>query len=209
MGSSVGSVLIKAQVLTDPINPRLVWPFGLAGAALCTETARNRLLAAAIATIFVTFPDGRGRRQSPFLALANVASTNASSRFNWPLSCKCRTSSRSACSSFPLRTHCWNRRWQVWKGRYFSGSSRHCSCAQDPLHTMQHGTCVVPRTTALIGMAHGPQHRLYRFPLFVGQFPTATHRYIRRSPERLQFSAQWPDIQEKAHALKRAPNHLA
>lgn len=65
--------------------------------------------------------------EAPFLALAKVASTNASSRFNWPRSCKWRASRRSASSSFPLRTHCWNRRWQVWNGGYFSGNSRHCA----------------------------------------------------------------------------------
>lgn len=52
--------------------------------------------------------------KAPFLALANVASTNASSRFNLPRSCRWRASRFSASSSFPLRTHCWNRRWQVW-----------------------------------------------------------------------------------------------
>ena len=65
--------------------------------------------------------------EAPFLALANVASTNASSKFNWPRSCRCLASRRSASSSFPFRTHCWNRRWQVWNGGYFSGSSRHCA----------------------------------------------------------------------------------
>jgi hypothetical protein len=65
--------------------------------------------------------------QAPFLALAKVASTNASSSFSLPCSCSRAASSFSACSSFPLRTHCWKRRWQVWKGGYFSGSSRHCA----------------------------------------------------------------------------------
>ena len=51
--------------------------------------------------------------EAPFLALAKVASTNASSRFSFPRSCRCRAKSFSACSSLPLRTHCWNRRWQV------------------------------------------------------------------------------------------------
>jgi hypothetical protein len=63
----------------------------------------------------------------PFLALANVASTNASSRFSRPRSCRCRASIFSASSSFPLRIHCWKRRWQVWYGGYFSGNSRHCA----------------------------------------------------------------------------------
>ena len=65
--------------------------------------------------------------KAPFLALANVASTNASSRFSRPRSCRCRASVFSASSSFPLRIHCWKRRWQVWYGGYFSGSSRHCA----------------------------------------------------------------------------------
>jgi len=65
--------------------------------------------------------------EAPFLALAKVASTNASSRFSRPRPCRCRASRFSASSSFPLRIHCWNLRWQVWYGGYFSGSSRHCA----------------------------------------------------------------------------------
>jgi len=65
--------------------------------------------------------------EAPFLALANVASTNASSRFSRPRSCRWRASIFSASSSFPQRIHCWNLRWQVWYGGYFSGSSRHCA----------------------------------------------------------------------------------
>ena len=45
-------------------------------------------------------------RKAPFLALAKVASTNASSRFNFPRSCRCLARSLSASTSFPLRTHC-------------------------------------------------------------------------------------------------------
>lgn len=70
---------------------------------------------------------GGADAEAPFLALANVASTNASSKFNWPRSCKCLASRRRHSSSFPFCTHCWNLRWQVWKGGYFSGSSRHCA----------------------------------------------------------------------------------
>jgi hypothetical protein len=65
--------------------------------------------------------------EAPFLALAKVASTNASSRFSRPRSCRCRASRFSASSSLPLRTHCWNRRWHVWYGGYFSDISRHCA----------------------------------------------------------------------------------
>ena len=72
---------------------------------------------------------GRTDGEAPFFALAKVASTNASSRFSRPRSCRCLASRCNASSSFPLRTHCWNRRWQVWNGGYFSGSSRHCAPA--------------------------------------------------------------------------------
>jgi hypothetical protein len=72
-------------------------------------------------------PPGGADSEPPFLALANVASTNASSRFSRPRSCRCRASILSASSSLPLRIHCWNRRWQVWYGGYFSGNSRHCA----------------------------------------------------------------------------------
>jgi hypothetical protein len=70
---------------------------------------------------------GGANGEAPFLALAKVASTNASSKFSLPCSCSRAASNRSASSNFPLRTHCWNRRWQVWKGGYFSGNSRHCA----------------------------------------------------------------------------------
>ena len=70
---------------------------------------------------------GGANGKAPFLALAKVASTNASSRFSFPRSCRCRASRFRASSSFPLRTHCWKRRWQVWYGGYFSGISRHCA----------------------------------------------------------------------------------
>ena len=45
--------------------------------------------------------------EAPFLALAKVASTNASSRFSCPRSCRSRASCFSASSSLPLRTHRW------------------------------------------------------------------------------------------------------
>lgn len=70
---------------------------------------------------------GGADRTAPFLALAKVASTKASSRFSLPCSCSSAASNFSTSSSLPLRTHCWKRRWQVWNGGYFSGSSRHCA----------------------------------------------------------------------------------
>jgi hypothetical protein len=90
--------------------------------------------------------------KAPFLALAKVASTNASSRFSLPCSCNSRASSRSASTSLPSRIHCWNRRWQVWYGGYFSGSSRHCapvlSTQKTPFSTARESCHGRPRRTA-------------------------------------------------------------
>jgi len=72
-------------------------------------------------------PARRTDGEAPFFALAKVASTNASSRFSLPRSRRCSASRRKASSSLPERIHCWKRRWQVWNGGYFSGSSRHCA----------------------------------------------------------------------------------
>jgi len=70
---------------------------------------------------------GRADGEAPFLALANVASTNASSKLSFPRPCRCFASRRNASTSLPSRTHCWKRRWQVWYGGYLEGNSDHCA----------------------------------------------------------------------------------
>lgn len=95
---------------------------------------------------------GGADREAPFLELAKVASTNASSRCNRPCRCNCPANCRRASSSLPLRTHCWNRRWQVWYGGYFSGISRHCapvpSTHSTPLSTARVSRHGRPRLSA-------------------------------------------------------------
>jgi hypothetical protein len=77
------------------------------------------------------------------------------------------------------------------EGRIFFGQFTPLrSSAQDPQHTLQDGAGVLPRTTAPIGSAPRSQHWLHHFPLFIGQLPTATHRRIRRSAERLQSATK-------------------
>jgi hypothetical protein len=66
-------------------------------------------------------------REAPFFAPVKEASMKASSGCSFPRACN---SSAKACkvrSNLPSRTHCWKRRWQVWYGGYFLGSSRHCA----------------------------------------------------------------------------------
>jgi hypothetical protein len=90
--------------------------------------------------------------KAPFFALANVASTNASSRFSLPCACRWVANTLRAFSSFPLRTHCWKRRWQVWKGGYLSGNSRHWApvpkTQSTPLSTERVSCQGLPRLSA-------------------------------------------------------------
>src|SRR2546427_6748103 len=66
-------------------------------------------------------------RAAPFFAPVKEASIKASSSCNFPRACNSSASTRKMPSSLPSRTHCWKRRWQVWYGGYFLGSSRHCA----------------------------------------------------------------------------------
>jgi len=53
-------------------------------------------------------------REAPFFAPGKEASIKASSRSSFPRACSSSASTRKIRSSFPVRTHCWKRRWQVW-----------------------------------------------------------------------------------------------
>jgi hypothetical protein len=66
-------------------------------------------------------------REAPFFAPVKEASIKASSSCSFPRACNSSARARKIRSSLPSLTHCWKRRWQVWYGGYFSGSSRHCA----------------------------------------------------------------------------------
>jgi hypothetical protein len=70
---------------------------------------------------------GGPNREAPFLAPVKEASIKASSSCSFPRACNSSARTRKMRSSLPSRTHCWKRRWQVWYGGYFLGSSRHCA----------------------------------------------------------------------------------
>ena len=63
--------------------------------------------------------------EAPFFAPVKEASMKASSSWSFPRACNSLARVRKMRSSLPSRTHCWRRRWQVWYGGYFLGSSRH------------------------------------------------------------------------------------
>src|SRR5215469_18655207 len=69
----------------------------------------------------------RPDRKAPFFAPVKEASMKASSSRSFPRACSPVARACKMRSSLPCRTQCWKRRWQVWYGGYFLGSSRHCA----------------------------------------------------------------------------------
>ena len=99
-------------------------------------------------------------REAPFLAPVKEASMKASSSCNFPRACNSSASTRKMSSSLPSRTHCWKRRWQVWYGGYFLGSSRHWAPVPN--------THKIPLSTAR-GSCHGrPRPSERRFGRKIG-----------------------------------------
>jgi len=103
---------------------------------------------------------GRPDREAPFFAPVKEASMKASSKSSFPRACNSSAKTRKMCSSVPARTHCWKRRWQVWYGGYFLGSSRHCAPVPN--------THRIPLSTAR-GSCHGrPRQSERRFGRKIG-----------------------------------------
>src|SRR3984885_10533567 len=82
--------------------------------------------------------------EAPFLALAKLPSISPSFRSSNPFSCSFSAKVRSAFSSCPERTHCWNRPCTVWYGGYFLGNSRHCA----PVRNIHNTPFSTPRVSA-------------------------------------------------------------
>ena len=96
------------------------------------------------------FPNAR----TPFFALLNVPSMNASLISISPRWCKSRASACKAFSIVPSRAQCWKRRWQVWYDGYWGGKSRHrapvLSTQRMPLSTSRAGVLGRPRLVPLL-----------------------------------------------------------
>jgi|SRR6516162_9982700 len=133
-----------------------------------------------------------------------------------------RQSRRSASSSIPLRTHCWNRRGRVWKGGYLSGSS--ATAPRCPRPTAHHARRRVCPSTDDRAYRHGALAAAPALPLTLptaGYLPSImkcpklykelTDRYavpaknrLRSASDRFAASgADWPRIfalqKKKAH----------
>jgi len=99
-------------------------------------------------------------REAPFFAPVKEASMKASSKCSFPRACNSSASARKMRSSLPSRTHCWKRRWQVWNGGYFLGSSRHCA----PVPKTQR----IPLSTARVSCQGRPRPSARRCGLKIG-----------------------------------------
>ena len=99
-------------------------------------------------------------REAPFFAPVKEASMKASSSCNFPRACNSSAKTRKMRSSLPSRTHCWKRRWQVWYGGYFLGSSRHCAPVPK--------THRIPLSTARVSCQGRPRPSERRFGRKIG-----------------------------------------
>jgi hypothetical protein len=70
-------------------------------------------------------PLGFSHSEPPFLATTNIPSMKHSLRSSSPRARRSSASASSTLRKTPSRTHCWNRRWQVWYGGKRSGKSSH------------------------------------------------------------------------------------
>jgi len=68
-------------------------------------------------------PLGLSHSEPPFLATTNIPSIKHSLRSSSPRSRRSSASASRTARKTPSRTHCWNRRWQVWYGGNRSGKS--------------------------------------------------------------------------------------
>ncbi len=101
--------------------------------------------------------------EAPFFAPVKEASMKASSSCNLPRACNSSARTRKMRSSLPSRTQCWKRRWQVWYGGYFLGSSRHCA----PVPKIHK----IPLSTARVSCQGRPRPSERRFGRKIGSIP--------------------------------------
>ena len=94
-------------------------------------------------------PLGGSHASPPFLAITKVPSMKHSERSSFPRSRTSSTMALSTFSSTPERTHCWNRRWQVWYGGYRSGRS----CHRAPVFKIQS----IPSNTSRVSFQGRPR----------------------------------------------------
>src|SRR5271168_4982522 len=53
-----------------------------------------------------------------------------------------------------------------------------CPSTQHPQDSVEHGSRVLPRATATVRAALGPQERFDQFPLGIAEFPSSSHALL-------------------------------
>ena len=100
-------------------------------------------------------PLGLSHAEPPFFATTNVPSMKHSDKSKPPRAFRSSASVCNIRSSTPVRTHCWNRLWQVWYGGYRSGMS----CQGAPVRNI-HRT---PLSTSRVSLQGRPRPSARRF----------------------------------------------
>jgi len=97
-------------------------------------------------------PLGLSHFEAPFLATTKVPSMKHSVTSSSPRSLRSAARASSTRRRVPSRTHCWNRRWQVWYGGNLSGKSCHLAplrrIQRMPLSTSRLSRHGLPRPSA-------------------------------------------------------------
>src|SRR5215510_16446513 len=107
-------------------------------------------------------PLGLSHSEPPFLATTNIPSMKHSVRSSSPRTRRSSASASNTLRKTPSRTHCWNRRWQVWYGGNRPGkSSRIWVIAEGRFFTKQENdsrdeVCVIRASVAEQFFRFGP-----------------------------------------------------
>ena len=88
-------------------------------------------------------PLGLSHSESPFFATMKVASIKHSDKSSSPRVRRSLARASSTLRKVPSRTHCWNRRWQVWYGGKRPGRS----CQRAPLRSIQSTPFITSRVS--------------------------------------------------------------
>ena len=103
----------------------------------------------------------------------------ASSSCSFPRACNSPARTRKMPSSLPLPHPLLEAAMAGLVRRIFLGQfAPLCPSTQHPQDSVEHGSRVLPRTTATVRTALGPQERFDQFPLGIAEFPSSSHALL-------------------------------
>jgi hypothetical protein len=95
----------------------------------------------------------------------------ASSSWRFPRACYSLAGRRKMRSSIPLRTHCWERRWQVCQDEFLGRFTPLRAYPHDPKNSIAHGPRILPWPTTTVATLLRTKDWFDHFPLGIREFP--------------------------------------